>query len=151
MSTKARHLAGLVRSGAEVCGLSRRLLQHGVEHLHDEALLRLGQCGDALDLPLQLRHRPALGGLGLFADQFLDADAEQRGQSRQVRDRHATLAAFVGGDGLLRDAELFGELNLRDALLFAQAGDACAELEQGETGSGSLSGSQMQGWPGPGR
>ena len=35
--------------------LSAVLLQDGIEHLHDEALLRLGQCADAFELLLQLR------------------------------------------------------------------------------------------------
>ena len=31
-------------------GLSALLLQEGVEHLHDEMLLCLGQCADAFEL-----------------------------------------------------------------------------------------------------
>ncbi len=47
-----------------------------------------------------------------------------------MRDRHAAPAALVGGDGLLRDAELLGQLDLGDALILAQAVDAGAELDE---------------------
>ena len=112
--------------------LSALLLQDGIEHLHDEALLRLGQCADAFELLLQLRCRPALAcaALGRRADEFLDADVERLGQQRQCRDRHPALSALVGGDGLLRDAEGLGELDLGDATRLAQCGEAFAEGDE---------------------
>lgn len=45
--------------------LSALLLQDGIEHLYDEALLSLGQCADAFELLLQLGCRPALARAAL--------------------------------------------------------------------------------------
>ena len=51
------------------------LSEHGIDHLHDEALLGFGQALDALHLLQQLRGRSPLGGGGvLLPDQGLDGD-----------------------------------------------------------------------------
>jgi hypothetical protein len=61
-----------------------------------------GRLLDALDLLLQLRGGPALGGLHvLLPDEFLERDGEGLGDLRQQRDRHAPAADLVGGDHLL--------------------------------------------------
>jgi hypothetical protein len=78
------------------------LLQHRVEHLHDEALLRLRQCRDLFQLLLQLRRGAALAGaLGRRADQRFDADAELVSQGRQRAGQQAQAAGLVVGQGLL--------------------------------------------------
>ena len=78
-----------------------------VQHLADGALLGLGQRFDLLQLLRDLRLWPALAGAsrGRHADQLFDGDAQGAGQRRQHRDRHAALAALVGGDGLLGHVE----------------------------------------------
>jgi hypothetical protein len=108
---KARSLSGLF-VGRRSC-LAGLLLQHGIEHLNHESLLSLGQLRDALELLLQLRRRAAFVGaaLGRHADQVFHGDVQGIGQQRQRRNRHAPLAALVGGDRLLRDLEQFGELD----------------------------------------
>lgn len=63
--------------------------------------------------------------------------------SRGMRDRHPALAVLVGGHGLLRDAELFGELHLGNALVLTQLVDACSQLDEKGTfvaGDGDSSG-----------
>ena len=55
---EAPHVRGFFFSGFPL------LLQHGIDHLHDEALLGFGQAGDAFELLLQLRRRAGLGGCG---------------------------------------------------------------------------------------
>lgn len=93
-----------------VVGLARRLRKYGIDHLSNHALLGCRQRSDLFKLLMQLRRLPALAGaLGRGAEQFFDGHGEQCRQARQMRDRHAALAALVGGDGLLRDAELFGQ------------------------------------------
>lgn len=47
-----------------------------------------------------------------------------------MRYQHAALAALVGGHGLLRHAQLFGELHLGQTLLLAQPGDAPDQLDE---------------------
>lgn len=107
--------------GASSLAAGLLLLQHGIDHLHHEALLGLGQAGDAFELLLQLRCRPALAGAscGRHADQVLDGDAERACQQRQQRDRHPALPALVGGDGLLGDAQGLGQLHLGQSLALA--------------------------------
>ena len=65
--------------------LAALLLQHGVEHLHHEALLGPRQLADLFELLLQLRCRPALASAtpGRGADEFFDADTELIGQIGQ--------------------------------------------------------------------
>jgi hypothetical protein len=43
------------------------LSEHGIDHLHDEALLGFGESLDALHLLLQLRVGPRLPGLASFS------------------------------------------------------------------------------------
>ena len=51
--------------------LSALLLQDGIEHLHDETLLRLGQCADAFELLLQFRRWSAFAGAALIGSSVL--------------------------------------------------------------------------------
>lgn len=98
------------------------------DDLADDALLRFGQCIDALELLLQLGRRAALlRGTAVVSDQGFDADAQGLSDDRKHRDLNAAVADFVGGDGLLRNVERFGELDLGDALFFPQLRDASAE------------------------
>jgi hypothetical protein len=62
------------------------MLKHGVEQLHDEALLRLRQALDALHLLEELRRRPRTG---LVADQVLDRHSKRTGEPRQLCDLDA--------------------------------------------------------------
>ena len=102
--------------------------EHGIEHLHDELLLRARQLLDAFDLPLQHRCGAALSGGGaVIAQQLFDGDAEQPGQLRQRGNGNASAPDLVGVDGLLRDAQGLGQLHLGDGLDFALFGDAGAE------------------------
>ncbi|HXY99368.1 MAG TPA: hypothetical protein VEI03_05180 [Stellaceae bacterium] len=64
------------------------MLEHGVDHLHDETLLRLGQALDALDL-LQLGSWAAARRLCRGADQVLDRNGKGLGELGQQRDRHS--------------------------------------------------------------
>jgi len=79
---------------------------------------------------LQLGCGTALGRRDGFADQLFDRDAERTRNSRQGRDLDAPAADLIGGDGLLGDAEPFGELHLGDGLVFAQLRDARTELHE---------------------
>jgi hypothetical protein len=82
----------------------------------------------ALDLLLQLRGGAALGGWSLLADQGLDAHAKGACEEGQVRDRHAASSDFPGSHRLLRHIHSLSELHLGHGLVFAQSGDASAEL-----------------------
>lgn len=95
-----------------------RLLQHRVEHLADELLLRLGQAMDLLQLLFELGGRPTLApGFGaLRADERLHRGVQVLGELRQRLDRNPHGAAFVVGHGLLGDAQHLGQLHLGDAL-----------------------------------
>ena len=53
---------------------SARLREQGVEHFADHALACARELADTLKLLLNLRRRAALGGLGIRAHQFLDAE-----------------------------------------------------------------------------
>ena len=69
------------------------VLNGGIQHLHDEALLSLGQTLDALDLLLQLRGPAApFGGRLLGAEQLFDGDAE----GRRALHWHCFVAELVG-------------------------------------------------------
>jgi hypothetical protein len=100
-----QHLVVTCAHGPGSCRSTVRLAQHAVEHLQDEALLRLGQACQALDALLQLWSRAALGRGGLLADQGLDADAQGAREGWQGGDGHAAPANFPGSDGLLGDTE----------------------------------------------
>ena len=73
------------------------MLQHGIDHLHDEALLGFGQAGDAHKLLLQLRRRPALGGRGRGADQLFNRHAQCTRNRRQGRDLDVAAADLISG------------------------------------------------------
>ncbi len=103
----------------------------GIDDLHDELLASARQLGDAVHLLLQFGHRAALGGgFGVVFEQGFDGDAEALGDGGQQRHRHATSASLVGVERLLRHADQFGELDLGDVLVFAQAADAGAEGDE---------------------
>lgn len=71
-----------------VASLAAGLLQDGIEHLHDEALLSTRQLLNALDLLLQLRCRSALLGRADFIpEQLFQGHPERAGKARQRRDR----------------------------------------------------------------
>jgi hypothetical protein len=109
------------------------LSEQGVEHFADEALFGFGQSLHTFELLLQLGRRPALAGLGRFGDERFDADAEGLRDHGQGRDLDASPPDFIGGDGLLGDAERLGQLHLGDAVFLAQLGDAGPETsEEGE-------------------
>ncbi len=130
---KARQLAGFVVSAFEFC---QRLLhspsalpalrQQRIEHFDHQALLGLGQGLQAFQLLLQLRRGSALLGFRGFGHQRFDADAQRLRDQRQGRDLDAPSTDLVGGDGLPLHAEGLGELDLGDALLLAELGDAGA-------------------------
>jgi len=115
------------------CRSAPGLRDQRVEHFADHPLLGFRQCLKAFELLLQFRRGPALGWLGVFRNERFDGDAERLRDDRQGRDLDAAAADLVSGDGLLRDAERFGELHLGDALFLAQVRDARAEPgEEGE-------------------
>lgn len=66
------------RPCGRTCGVSASgLLEDGVEHLGDEALLGAGEPADALELTLELGRGTALAGLVLFADELVDGDGQK--------------------------------------------------------------------------
>ena len=107
-------------------------MKGGIDHLHDESLLRLRQAVDAFDLLQELGRGSALGALRLLADQFFHRDGECAGKPGQERGGHPMAADLVGGDDLLGDAQLVGELGLGHAEGLAALGDALAHrLKEG--------------------
>jgi hypothetical protein len=111
-------------------GLSALLLQDGIEHLHDETLLSLGQCADAFELLLQLRCRPALACAALGrGDEIFDGDAELIGEGRQCAGQQPQSSGFVMRQRLLGDAHRFGQLHLGQSLSAPQGGDALPEFD----------------------
>jgi hypothetical protein len=96
------------------------LLENGVEHLGDEALLASGELGELLELSLELGGGSALGRLLLGgAEELLDGDAEGLGELGQGGDGDATPALLEGEHLLLGVAEDLGELDLSEAALVA--------------------------------
>src|SRR5450631_811156 len=115
---------GLATAASAVC-----LLEDGIEHLHDESLPRLWQLLDTLDLLLQFWRGSALGRhRSIFTDQIFEGDGERGSHLRQERNGDAPSADLVGSDHLLSEPQRLSELHLRQALIFAQGGDACTEL-----------------------
>ena len=84
------------------------LPEYGVDHLHDEALLRLGQALDALDLLQKLWRGPALRTLRLFPDQFFHRDGERTGKSGQ---HGITVTVHLIDRFAKRETRSHGELN----------------------------------------
>ncbi len=90
-----------------------------------------GSWGDAIHLLLQLGHRAALGsGFAVVIEQGFHRDAQTLGDGRQQRDRDTAAAGLVGVDGLLGDADQFGQLHLGDVLLLAQLRDPSAQVSR---------------------
>lgn len=71
---------------------SASLREQRVEDFADHTLACVGQLVDAFELLLNLRRRPALGGLDVRAHQVFDADAERLRDHGQRRDLDATVA-----------------------------------------------------------
>lgn len=112
-----------------------RTAQHRVEHLCNGALLGCGQCLDQFQLLPDLLLRPALlrcgrGRCGVVVNQRIERGLQGLRDHRQQRHRHAPPALLERVHGLLRDAELFGQLHLRDALRLALRGDAAAQGDE---------------------
>jgi len=104
------------------------LLEHGVEHLGDEALLASGELLELLELSLELGGGAALGGLALGAEEFLDGDAQGLREIGQGGHRHPPAPLLERQHLLLEAAEGLSELDLGQAALGAQACDPLAEL-----------------------
>jgi hypothetical protein len=107
--------------------LSSGLLENGVEHFEDEALLGAWKLADALRLPLELGGGSALGGAALGVDELFERDGQGFGKHREHGDGRAPAGHLAVGDLLLREAENLAELGLGEALLHAQLGDAPAQ------------------------
>ena len=62
------------------------LAQNALEHLHDHLLLGFGQAVEPLDLLLQQRRGPSLGGAGFMQSQkLIDTDAKELRERGLVR------------------------------------------------------------------
>ena len=105
------------------------LEQHAVEHGEDGLMLGLGEAGEALELPQELRGRPALAGVRAGdAEQHIGRQGEERGELGHEGDGEPEPADLVVGEGLLRDAHVRGDRLLGETGLLAQVREAAAEL-----------------------
>jgi hypothetical protein len=111
-------------------GSGAGLLQDGLEHLRDEALLGARQSLEHLELNLELGAGSALGLGAGEPEQMVDRDVEERGESGQQRDGDPSPSFLEGEQLLLGDPEGVGDLDLSEPPLRAQACEALTELQE---------------------
>jgi len=104
------------------------LRKHGVEHLRNKLLLGLGQLLDGCDLLLQPGHGFAFPAAEMdrLTHQFVKRQREQPCERGQHGRRQPRPPDLVVGQRLLRDAEGFGQLLLRESVSLACFGDTLA-------------------------
>ena len=111
--------------GAVACATSNE----EVFHLSDNfLLLAAGQIGSSFKKLLHFAGGSGPASLGrLASNQEIGADTKQLGKDGQLLWAHCRGFAFPKGVGTMRDAELFGNLRLRQPCCFSQLIQPLAE------------------------